>query len=389
MWEAYYGKEPFDLRLTVLRLVRNLHKIIGITLIGTLLFGGGYYIKNVLLNRQVSFVSASVYKVSFVVEPDEPGDYYINEMTWNTFVHSEEFYQAVKGHLDGDKTISSAAELAAMLTAKLDSDVHVPSTIVSTAEEAWTLELAQAVEKAMTGEFAEENEQIASIKVITPGTTAEKVLPDVRPLRAFILSALLSAFFAVILFLLKETGDDCVWLPATLRRRYGLTTLGTVESPEFESNVNYILAQKSKVAVCAMDQYMNPIDAVESLRRATDKTTDTTVATSPQWIPLPAPLTCTESCDVMREADGVVLVVRAGAHIGKPLEYVLEYLAEQKITVTAALLWEADEALIRTYYRLPARGLEQDPKQQDAKEQDTKEQDIKEQEAGQRGGQDK
>lgn len=47
--EASYAKEPFDLRLLLLRLGRNLWKILALTILGTVLFGGGYYVKNVLL----------------------------------------------------------------------------------------------------------------------------------------------------------------------------------------------------------------------------------------------------------------------------------------------------------------------------------------------------
>lgn len=43
--EVSYGKEPFDLRLMCLRLCRNLWKILAVTVVGTLLFGGGYYVK--------------------------------------------------------------------------------------------------------------------------------------------------------------------------------------------------------------------------------------------------------------------------------------------------------------------------------------------------------
>ena len=48
MLEGSYGREPFDLRLTVLRMIRQLNIIAGFTLAGTLVFGGGYYLKNVL-----------------------------------------------------------------------------------------------------------------------------------------------------------------------------------------------------------------------------------------------------------------------------------------------------------------------------------------------------
>ena len=57
----------------------------------------------------------------------------------------------------------------------------------------------------------------------------------------------------------------------------------------------------------------------------------------------------------MREADGLLLVVKAGKRAGKHLEYELEYLKTQEIGVSAVLLWEADEWLIRTYYMLQTK----------------------------------
>ena len=69
MWEGYYGKEPFDLRLTALRFLKNLDKIIVVTLAGTLIFGGGYYVKNVLLRGEVYYSAQSTYKVEYS-DPD-------------------------------------------------------------------------------------------------------------------------------------------------------------------------------------------------------------------------------------------------------------------------------------------------------------------------------
>ena len=61
MLQGSYGKEPFDLRLTVLRLLRKLHIIIGVTLLGVFLFGGGYYVKNVLLRGETLYKTTSIY----------------------------------------------------------------------------------------------------------------------------------------------------------------------------------------------------------------------------------------------------------------------------------------------------------------------------------------
>lgn len=336
MLTAYYGKEPFDLRLTALRLLRNLHKILGITLAGTLLFGGGYYVKNVALGEDPVYTATSTYKLSYVTEPSQSGDYYINEMTWNTYVHSEEFLEKVGEHLQPDSGLVPSAE---MIEAKLDSDVHVPSTVVSTGSESWTLLLARAVEETMTADFAQSNEQVASVRLIDPAVTAQEVYPDVRPVRAFVLSAVLSFFFAVTLFLLREIGSDDIWLPATLSARYGLPAVGTMHSRELESNLDYRFRGKQSVAVCAADERIDPAAVTAALKR--------------EWTPVPAPLSDPDACGVLRESEGVLLVVKAGIHAGKPLEYVLEYLRAQEIDVTAALLWDADERLIRAYYLLP------------------------------------
>ena len=77
--EASYGKEPFDLRRPLLRLGRNLWEILALTILGTVLFGGGYYVKNVLLQPDPGYAASSTYKVEYVENPNAAGAYYINE----------------------------------------------------------------------------------------------------------------------------------------------------------------------------------------------------------------------------------------------------------------------------------------------------------------------
>lgn len=352
-----YGKEPFDLWLTVLRMIRNLPIIIGFTVLGMLLFGGGYYVKNVLLNRDTTYTVTSTYKVSYVDEPSKSGDYYINEMTWNTYVQSKEFLEAVWEHL-GENTVSqdtvfaeSAEELAGVIQAKLASDLHVPSTVITTESQEGTVLIAKAVEQAMVQEFVESNEQVAAITVIDPAITATEVVPDVRPVRAFVLSGILSLFFVVVLLLLKELGDDSIWLPATLRRRYGLVTIGTVNSPEARANMEYLFGECPRIMLCPVVEEISSSDAINTLMKIGKR------VEGREWISVPVWLLSAKSCEAMREAGGVLLVVKAGCHAGKPLEYALEYLATQEIKVKGAVLWDADEWLLKTYYRLSLVGV--------------------------------
>lgn len=348
MFEAQYGREPFDLRLTVLRLIRNLHIIVLVTLLGTLVFGGGYYVKNVLLVTSHYYKAVSTYKVEYTDEPSKSGDYYINEMSWNTYVQSGDFLEALTDTMAemGVQQVDSQ-ELAGMLSAALASDIHVPSVAVTSESQALSIQIERAVEKTMTEYFAESNPQIREIRVINQAVDAEEVKPDVRPVRAVILSAVLSCFFAVVIFLLYEIGNDGIWLPASVRKRYGLKCVGTIGGMEFGSNTEYIFRNMKRVAVCTAEDESDPKPVADILGVVS--------STQTEWIPVQAPVICPESAQCMREMDGVILCVNAGNHAGKKIERVLEFMKEQDIDVTAVLLNNADEWLIRTYYLIPKR----------------------------------
>lgn len=373
--EASYGKEPFDLRLLLLRLGRDLWKILALTILGTVLFGGGYYVKNVLLQPDPGYAASSTYKVEYVENPNAAGAYYINEATWNSLLHTGEFLDGVETHLQeaaerGDTSAVATLEQGRdrwikALSAALPSDFSIPVTKATTQDPAESIALAHAVEETMCGEFAESMPEITRIKVLDHGDLAEAVMPDVRPVRAVILAAVLSLFFVVVIFLLWELSRDSIWLPATLRRRYGLHSMGTVESTGFAENVKYLLekADAHKIAVCGALPEADPQEAVDRLRElqttdseqptGSEQTAGTVQTAVREWTAVPSPLLCPESAETLREADVVLLAVPAGATVGKRLEAVLEYLTAQDCRVDGAFLWNADETLIRSYYFLP------------------------------------
>ena len=195
--EASYGKEPFDLRLLLLRLGRNLWKILALTILGTVLFGGGYYVKNVLLQPDPGYAASSTYKVEYVENPNAAGAYYINEATWNSLLHTGEFLDGVETHLQeaAERGETGAAAVLEQgrdrwieaLSAALPSDFSIPMTKATTQDPGESIALAHAAEETMCGEFAESMPEITRIKVLDHGDLAEAVVPDVRPVRAVIL----------------------------------------------------------------------------------------------------------------------------------------------------------------------------------------------------------
>lgn len=348
MWEGSYGKEPFDLRLTVLRMVRQWHVIIGCTLAGTILFGGGYYLKNVLQAEKL-YCAESTYHVEYDVEEEKDvGTVYINAVTWNTYLDSGFFLDAVQ---ERTQTGMTDGELAEALSAVLASDLRVPSTKVTTDNPELCVRIAQAVEQVMTEVFPENIQEINAISVVDSAVDAPLVEADVRPGRAFALSAVLSCFFTIVILLLKELGDDNIWLPASIWKRYGLKTVGTPESAVLEENMHYFFGQKERVAVCAVQQDLDPARLLEELRRRCSENTNI----GDGWFAVPSPVLCPESCRVLREADGILLAVKAGSHAGKQLEYTKEYLEQQDCEITSVILCDADERLIRNYYRLAGK----------------------------------
>lgn len=362
MREVYYGKEPFDLRLTVLRMLRRLHIIAIAAVLGTVLFGGGYYVKNVLLRSEHMYAAKSIYRVEYDMNEDTAvAVIYINDMSWNTYIGTQNFIDAIQRRLEQFNRENSVQitvsdeELRSVITAVLESDLRVPFTIVTTESPEKSVRIALAVEAVMTEEFPGWIREVAGISVMDSGDTAEEVIPDVRPVRAVVLSAVLSCFFAVIAVLLKETGDDSIWLPSSIWKRYGLKTVGTPESRELAENIACFFEGRQRIAVCAVQE---SVDSAEVLKKLSQKAGGLS-----GWFAVPSPVSHPEVCSRLREAEGILLAVRAGAHAGKQLEYVKEYLEQQDCRITAAVLTDADERLIREYYMFRRGAVQRGRKQ--------------------------
>lgn len=351
MWKGHYGREPFDLRLTMLRMLYKLPLILGLTLLGSLVLGGGYYVKNVLLRGESRYSAVSRCRIEYAVEEEKDvGTVYINQMSWNTYLRSDMFLDRVKEKLTNASGIAGpeeidSLELAESLEAVVESDLRMLIVIVTTESPEKSVLIAGAVESVLAGSFAGEIREIEEIKVIEAGDSAHEVVPDVRVGRAFVLSAVLSCFLAVLILLLKETGDDGIWLPSSLWKRYGLRAAGTLESRELKENMKYFFQRSmGPIALCGSEEGMDAGKVLEELGRKCPETV------GEGWFAVQEGPFGEGVCRKLREAGGILLVVRAGSHAGRRLERTLEYLEQQDCQVTAALLWEADERLIRRYY---------------------------------------
>ncbi|MBQ8232125.1 MAG: hypothetical protein IJZ34_09415 [Lachnospiraceae bacterium] len=351
MLECHYEKEPLDLRLILLRVWKQKLLIAAITLLGTLIFGGGYYLKNIVIPPK-QYAAMSLYQVEYKMDPISHLEYtYINNDTWRRWMTTQEFLDLLYENLEGTSEAQIDRDtMKSYLSAELLTDLRMPDTIVTTPDPQLSLQIAAAVEESMV-DFAGIQQGIESITVVDPAVDTV-ISNDSRPLNACILSASVSFLLILALVLMIEISADSIWLPAAISDRFGLKVLGTAGTVGLEANIAYLLRNKCRIGVLAVEGDTDIAGIVQVLKTVEVKKHGNTAESDGvhQWIPLPSVELCPEICETIRSLDGLILSVNAGRGQSRRLEEVLAFLKAQDCAVDAVFLAEADESLIRQYY---------------------------------------
>ena len=350
-----WGKEPFDLRLTVLRLIRALPGILVVTLVGTILFGGGYALKNIVFRGEKTYGAVDTFLVEYADENYAVNLKYINESSWNLWMQSDVFRELVSEHLGDAHRDLAAKNIGEMLKVSVPSDLRVArvTAVSRNPKEAETL--LAAVSTALTEDFPKVMEDVRSIR-LTDQEEAVEIRPDVRPIRACILAAMLSAFFAVLCFLICELTFEKIWLPTGLVERYGLKNMGRSGTIEFNTNLHYFFQNKPRIGVCFESINSKNKEKASEASGSRDweellkELTASEGISEFQFLSVPNPLSNPAGVAALREMDGVLLVVRSGEDV-RHLEYILDYLNGQDVQISAAYLWREDTWLVDNYYR--------------------------------------
>lgn len=357
MWECSYAKEPLDLKLLLLRLARKLWLLLLAGVLGGGVAGGGYYLGKVILGPKAMYEATTAYYVDYAIDPTTENVYTaINNFTWNTLVKMDTFTNVVLSNLKRDesggiigyleKQELTKEQLVQYLSADLPSDWRMPIGKVATETPELTMNLSEALESAFL-KFGSDQKEINEIRVIDRPTQANLVKNDVRTLRAFITGIVLTLFFVGLAIIVYFIIDDSIYIPSTFEYRYGIPMLGTVKSLEIRQNFNYLFREMTSIAVTAVDSEISLFDVKEQMEHILgDSIKEKT------FICIPSTEQCPEAVERLRETEGRLLVVRPGARDGKRVEHMVQFMEKQNCKVTAALLWNADERLIRLYYKV-------------------------------------
>ena len=349
MWECSYANEPVDVKLLWLFFLRKIWIWIAAVLAGALLIGGGYFVKNVVLASEKEYQTVGEVYVDYVWE-----DAYgisrsnLNEEEWKALVKTDVFVDDMLEQLTVQGISLEKQFVRESVDAALISDSRIVTTTVITDTPELSAAIGCALQEALI-HFGEDNSRIERIRVLTTPVETRIVVHDIRTLQASILGAVLGGLLSLAAMFLCFVLDDSIYIPAAFERRYHIPMLGTAASRDLAVNLRYLLRDCGSAAVTAVEQDI----PVEKVTRILQEKLEATGGRGENKIMLCA-CGCVdtepEAAEELRRADGVILVAASGRHDGKRIEKTLAFLGKQDIKVSCALLWNADEKLIKRYY---------------------------------------
>lgn len=337
MWECNFADEPVDFKLFWLRLYQKLGILCLGILVGGLLIGGGYFVKQNLFAPQPEYAAEAETYLEYILREDEPiGWVAFTAPAWEAIIRSREFMEDISSQLNGALTIE---ELQEAIREVEIPDARIIRTTVITADPELSLAISRALHTAIAN-FGGKQREIESIRRISDPDQAKRVFADDRTFRAALFGMIVGGLFTLFGICLSLTLDDTVRVPETFEKRYKLPMLGSLGMAETGANLQYLFRDKKRIAVTGMEGI--PVgEAASSLQELLQAETE------PSLLPVDM-----EETEKLRDTDSLILVVGAGVHSGKSIEHRIGFLQKQGVAVTAALLWEPEEKLLKRYYGL-------------------------------------
>lgn len=346
MWECRYGKEPLNTRLFVLQLIKKIPVILMAAALGAVCIGGPYFLMKVTFGPAKEYEAVTDFYIDYAIKEDGTQHTYINFATWDQLLKDDVFTDKILLYMAGERIaadektalleLEKAAgitkeELCGYLHATVLSDTRIVTTTVTTNDPELTMKIEKALIPAMF-DFAEKQREIAEVRILQEPAEASLVTLDVRTFRACMVGVVSFVFATALYLCLYYALDEGIHIPETFERRYGIPMLGTIHSKELKVLAGKLLSERS--ALLTADKGVSPQQVMAALAEMGIE------------IGVGRRL---EELFKMPEKGEFLLVVKAGAHNGKLIEKTLDFLGKCGITIEAALLWEADEELIRAY----------------------------------------
>ncbi len=332
-----YPKEPFDFKLFMLKMLGKWYQFVLCTVAGALLFGSAYYLYKVVYAPAREYQASATYYIEYVTDPvlSEQASYF-NAATLDSWLTMDVFTSQVLPKLSTALTVEELNDYVELI---MPSDIRVVELKVLTADPVLSMEILTAYDEAFAA-FGEKQREINKIVVQDISEEAQQIKADIRTQRAFVLGSVLGLVLGGLYIILHYMMDDAIYLPITLAKRHGLRVFGTDESEELCANVAYAVKDYRRAAVTCVGDSPALEQVCQKLRE---------ISPDVEWIPVPSMVQCPEAGEVLRGCDGLVMTVVSGVDKSGSIDRALAYYAQQEVSVTGAILWDADQRLLKRY----------------------------------------
>lgn len=343
MWECNFAGESMDYKLFWLRFAKKIWVVLTATILGALIIGVPYYLINVAFGDGPEYKIVSEYYLDYAEDNSGATYDYFNYYTWSEIADTDEFIAILSGLLPEDM-FADEDTLRAYTDATVESDTRYLTTTVQTEHPDKTIAIARCMEEAVMV-FAKGQKEFHSVRVVTAPLEAEKTYPDVRPVRALILGAILGLFVGLLRVCIALVCDDSVYLPRTLEKRYKIKALGCREMDESINNICYATKDTETVTLLCTGKVTEATcnEVLDYMKRGLK---------DDKCVQLVKDEVLSENFDFtkLRENGVVILLVEAGAKNGKRLERIIEQLNRQDVMIAGGFLLGEDKKLIKHYY---------------------------------------
>ena len=341
-------KEPLNLKLLMLFLLKKIWILLCGTVLMAVLFGGIYYLKNYVFAPAAEYVAISQLYLTYA-DDVRLENVYINDYTWQTLADSDACVEEAKKNLSFDCSNEYLRDVA---TAGLESDVRLVTVTAESPERA--VAIANAYEKAIQS-LGERMVDVDEVQIFTSASTAVKKEWDNRTVRMSVTGAVVGFIASLVILLFVFAVDDSVYLPETTKIRYGIPTLACFDKSgkyindrqrkETEMNMNTVLEGKTKV-------FLSDISGPEGIKsELTDSIREQLGEAGKVLLPADGILKNPEAVKEMKESDGVIVLIKAGAGNGKQIEEALDFLEVQELKVLGSILYDVDAKTLLCYQK--------------------------------------
>jgi capsular polysaccharide biosynthesis protein len=383
MREISHPQEAADIRLIYCFMKRKAWLLLAIAISGTLLFGGIYYLKYVVLGPKVSHGVSSMFYVGYSYLPYESRDFY-STAGWSEWLHSQDVLHHLVQHMGTisdvgytansidfaangveDMYLPTIEALSSYLSVQCPENYEMITLTVTTPDPLLSMEIAKVITEIFP-QLVLQNAEIGvdMVRLVDFTETSYPVVPDVRPLRAFLLGGVIFFLFTPIGYLLYASGDSKIRIPDTFERRYGIPTFSCRTQDECLALVEYLFTKGKLNAVKVgtnipkrqvidrLSPYMTKLWDVRELPFLSSQTSETHLTNKGNSGKKYIESNSSDRDYRNQNKAEVLLVLAAGTSRETEIEDTLQLLAEKGYRIRAALLWQEDLKLLADYYEL-------------------------------------